>query len=402
MGRVGEANEVRILINGYFHGPNCPPFVHYLKKLNSDTKITNALGVLDDHGMNRDYLSPENILEVRFNLLEKVLVPLLRKIRVPFWKTILVRKAKKLVKIFCPDIIINHKASEKAEIMLRTGFRPQLTLIYGSEVHGARIQRRELDYIFAESTHVMMTTEQLVEHFKTERPELRDKLKVLPIGNFDLDLILRNRREKNRTDIRSRYGFSEHETIIFENRCLRSPQGGLDAILAALTLLAGRGLKLKIVFLRGFLGTDHMVRRLQHALRNNSQLAGQVALINKIIPGDQILDYYFLADAFVSLLPDDQCGKSISDALFSGCSLILSDLEVYRHRFGAGPCYIRNQDPEQLAAAFEQLVRGGEFKISGETYNHLLGISRTEEKFKEWMRFIGEIVKGKRNETSTA
>lgn len=393
---------MRILVNGYFYGPNCPPYFYHLKKLNPDTRITNALGVLDDHGLNRDYLSPEDTLPLNLNRIERIIVRFLKKTRLPWWKALLVRKVQRLVADYRPDIIINHKASEKAEIMLKTGFRPQLTLIYGGEVHGGRIRRRALDYIFVESAYVMMATEQLRNHFLVERPALRDKLKVLPLGNFDLNLILRNRKEKNRAEIRSCYGFTKDETIVFESRCLRSAQGGLDAILVALKILSGRGLKLKMVFLRGFLGTDHMVRRLQCALRNDPQLADQVVLINEILPGDQILDYYFLADAFVSLLPADQCGKSLSDALFSGCSLILSDLEVYRQRFGVGPCFVRNQDPPQLADAFERLVRGGEFKVSREALEHLLQISRTEEKFKEWLRFIDEVAKGKRHETSTA
>lgn len=402
MGGARPGAQMRILVNGYFYGGNCPPFVNALKKINPDIKLTNALSVLDDHGLNRDYLEEEDILPLRLNFLEKAIAIICKKARLPIWKALLTRKAAKLVAEFKPDVIVNHKASEKAEIMLRTGFRPQLTYIYGGEVHGDRLRRRELDYVFQESAYVLTTTEQMRSHLVASRPELRGKARVFPMGYFEMDRVQEYRASASRKEVREKHGFREGETVFFDNRSLRGAHAGFEAIIKALKELHSRGLSFRMIFLRGFLGTNAMSRRLRATMDADPGLARHIVFIDGIVPEDRIREYYFLSDAFVSLLPADQCGKCINDAVFLDCSLILSDLDVYRSRLGTGPCYVRYQDPKQLSAAFERVIGGESFRVARDAYERLVEMSQTRVRFENLRRFLDEVVSGKHNETSIA
>jgi hypothetical protein len=393
---------MRILVNGYFYGGNCPPFIRTLKAINPETMLTNTLSVLDEHGMNRDYLEPGDILRLSLNFLEKAFVIACKKARLPMWKPMLTRKATRLIRLFKPDIIINHKASEKAEIMLRTGFRPQLTYIYGGEVHGARVMRRELDYIFDQSAYVLTTTEQMQSYLVSKRRELKEKTRVFPMGYFELERIRAYAQSASRNVVRRNFGFAEDEAIFFDNRSLRGNHAGFTAIIQALRELHARGLSFKMIFLRGFLGTPAMTGKLKAILRNEPDLARHIVLIDEIVPEEKVIDYYFMADAFVSLLPADQCGKCINDAVFLDCSLILSDLGVYRSRLGEGPCYIQDQDPAQLAAAFARIIEGGRFKVTVDAYERLVEMAQTKLRFASLQRFLNEVVAESHHETSIA
>lgn len=384
---------MRILVNGYYYGGNCPPFVQALKSINPDLKLTNALSILDEHGINHDHLTQADIIDLKLNFIEKQIVFLLKKARLLFWKTILVRKAKKLVAEYKPDIIINHKASEKAEIMLKTGFRPQVTYIYGGEVHGDRVLHPALDYIFAESSFILTTTEQMRLHLCAKRNSLRDKTRVFPLGYFGLERIQEYKKSASWKEIRRKYGFSEDEAVFFDNRSLRGSHAGFEVIIKALRELRDRGLSFKMIFLKGFLGTDSMVKRLRGVMNGDPSLAGHIVFNEGIVSDEQILDYYFLADAFISLLPADQCGKCINDAVFLDCSLILSDLEVYRSRLGNGPCYIQGKDAVQLASALAKIIAGGKCRVENEVHDNLREISQPHLRFEKLFDFIKEVVR---------
>lgn len=380
-------------MNGYFYGGNCPPFVRALKRINPDTKITNALSILDDHNINWDYLEYEDIVRLKLNLMQKAIVFISKKIRLPFWKAILVRKARDLVKGYRPDIIINHKASEKAEIMLKTGFRPQVTYIYGGEVHGDNVLRPELDYIFAESSYILTTTEQMRAYLNSKRNSLREKIRVFPLGYFELEHIQEYKKSASRKEVRKKHGFAENETIFFENRSLRGSHAGFDALIKALRELRDRGLPFKMMFLKGFLGTGSMVKRLRGVMKADPSLARHIVLIDEVVSDDRVVDYYFLSDAFVSLLPADQCGKCINDAVFLDCSLVLSDLEVYRSRLGKGPCYIRNQDADQLTSALARIIAGETCRVEKEVLDNLRETSQPRQRFEKLHDFIKEVVR---------
>lgn len=383
---------MRILVNGYFYGGNCPPFVHTLKKINPDIKLTNAQGALDEHGVNRDYLEPDDLLRIELNRVETLVVRVLRKARLELWKRILTRHAKRIIREYRPDLIINHKAADKAEIMLRTGFQPQLTYIYGSEVHGERVQRAELDYIFDQSAYILTTTQHMRSYLSEQRKRWQDKIRVFPMGNFDFERIVRFSAESRRDEVRKKHGFAADETILLENRCLRGERHGLAPIVQALKMTSVQGIRVKLIIMKGIGGTELMAARLRRIMSKDPELARSIVFVDEIVDNDRLFDYYFLADAFVSLLPADQMGKCISDAMFFGCSLILSDLAVYRERFGSGPCYIKDHDADQLAEAIVKLARGDEFKIGGGVYEKLLAVSRPQVQFEKLYAFLNQVV----------
>lgn len=386
---------MNILVNGYFYGSNCPPFVRSLKSINPDIKLTNSLSILDEHGINKDYLEYEDIIKLKLNFIERSIVLISKKVRLPFWKICLIRKAKKLIKEYKPDIIINHKASEKAEIMLKTGFRPQLTYIYGGEVQGDRLMKKGLAYILKKSTYIITTTEQMKYYLSDKFNSLKNKIKVYPFGNSDLENILKYKDTNRKEDIKQKYGFKLNDTVIFDNRSLRGSHSGFHSIIEALKILAEKKIQIKIFFLRGFLGTDYMIKQLHNIKKNNPNLENHILLIDDIVSTDQIIEYYYLSDAFISLLPTDQFGKSISDAVLLDCSLILSDLDVYKFHLGNGPAYITNQNPNQLAKTFESITYGKSFKVDRTNYEQLKENFNPEIRFKNLYGFLDKLISKK-------
>jgi hypothetical protein len=348
---------MRILVNGYFYGGNCPPFVSYLKKFNKDTKVTNALGPLDDYGVNRDYLTDEDLVGIHTNPVEKLFIYVTRKMNLGIWKQILICKTRKVVREYNPDLVINHKAGVRAEIMLSTYFQPQITYIYGSEVHGPKIRAANLDFIFGQSRYLLTTTAHMKSFLIENRPDLTEKIRIRPWGHFEMHRVLKVKKMSDRQKLRQEYGFNPGAIIFFDNRSLRGEHTGLYQIINCVRRLNNTGENFKIIFLRGFLGTDAMIRKLQNAISEDERLKSHVILMDEIVPQDKLLKLYLLSDAFISLLPSDQFGTSILDAVLTDCSLILSDLEVYKEYLGeSGPIYIKEQDENELMSGFQSVI----------------------------------------------
>ena len=262
--------------------------------------------------------------------------------------------------------------------------------------------RRELNYIFNESAYILTTTEHMKSYLVSNRNYLEEKTKVFPMGYFQLEHVHNYKKTASQKAIRRKHGFAENETIFFDNRSLRGIHAGFNSIIQTLKELSTRNLSFKMIFLRGFLGTDFMSRKLRDIMKNDSTLGRHVVFVDEIVPEERIIEYYFLSDAFVSLLPADQCGKCINDAVFLDCSLILSDLDIYRSRLGTGPCYIQDQNTAQLTAAFENVIDGKSFRVDQDTYDYLAGISQTRVRFENLSRFLKDVISRKLNETSIA
>jgi len=361
---------VKILVNGYFYGGNCPPFVFHLKEnINYEVKLTNSLDFLDDYGINSDYLSDTDLIRIRTNFIERFLIKLLKKARIPVWKFFLIRKSKKLLKEFKPDIIINHKASVKAEIMLRTKFQNQLTYIYGSEVHGNRIQDKILDFIFDNSKYILCTTETMNQYITNSKPHLANKIKTLPWGYFEMNKECNPTNDYNKGKLKEKLGINKDCFVFLDTRSLRRIDAGLNPIVNAIKKLTSYRTDFKFIFLRGFLGADAMVNELKIAISNDRDLNKCVLIIDDVVSQNKLLELYTLSDAFISILQADQFGISILDAVFTDTALIISDLPVYRQYLGEkGPMYIHEQNVNELYEAMVTVFNKSFGKIENEKY----------------------------------
>lgn len=375
---------MRILVNGYFYGGNCPPFFYYLKKYNNDIKISNALGAINEYGVNYDYLSDDDIIRLDSSPATNLILKLLKKLRIPIWRHILQRKVNRLVKNFRPDIIINHKASINAKLMLNTGFTPQVTYIYGGEVHGDRIRDKVVKQVFEQSCLIVTTTQKMRNYVLNSFPDLTNKINVFPFGYFDMQKMLQMKNTYNKNELRERYGFKTEDIVFFETRSLRGHHAGLKQLLDAVEDLSRRQKNFKLVILRGFLGTDEMVGYLSNRIDDNKNLCNHVILLDDILVQDMIFEYYLLSDAFISILPDDQFGTSILDAIFSDCSLILSDLQQYKDYLGeTGPLYVQNQNVNQLTEHMSSIIENKEMgRLTNQRYDNLIVLMNPENNFK--------------------
>ncbi|NPD46740.1 glycosyltransferase [Lentimicrobium sp. S6] len=383
---------MKILVNGYFYGGNCPPFLYYLKKFNNDIKLTNSLSILEEHGVNTDFISYDDLLPLRLNWFEKFLVKYLKKARIKLWMRILTRKSKQIIKEYNPDIIINHKISEKSEIMLKTGFQPQISYIYGGEVHGDRIFSKSIEYSFSQSKYVLTATAEIFNYVVKMKPESKNYLKQYPLGTFNYKKVLTYKNNCERAELRKEYNIPRDQTVFIDSRSLRSINTGVKSILHVIKKLAENAMDFTYVFLRGHLGTDQMIKYVNDYIDKNKSIRDNVIIVDKVISNDEIRDYYYLSDCFVSLLPHDQFGSSIMDALFLDCHLILTDLEAYRNELSDSALYVQNQDLNKLEAYMKSIVVK-QATLPNEEIKHFLSEKYgVENNYSSLYKFINKIV----------
>ena len=185
------------------------------------------------------------------------------------------------------------------------------------------------------------------------------------------------------------------EFIIFDTRSLRGGNKGFIRIIRSVKELILRQKKFKIIFLRGFLGTDLMINKLKEVIAEDKDFKEHIILIDEIIPQKTLIDFYTLSDVFISLLPNDQFGASILDAVFTDCSLIISDLEVYKHYLGEkGPIYISDQNEDELIKGIEAVMENKNMgKVSEKIRKQLMNDFNPDKAFQNIYEFCKRVTR---------
>jgi len=344
---------MKILVNGYFTGGNCPPFVHALAARNNEVLLTNTGLVSNGRFDNDPTLDPGMIHVPAYSSPTRMIIKILRKFRISLWTWLVIPKYKKLIHDLRPDLVINHKINIRSNIMIKTGFTPQVSYIYGSEVHGRGIISGKIRQVLEQSKYILTNTEEMRQFVLELNNHLADRVRYLPWGYPDQKM-LDKVKKSNRSELRKKHDIPEGDFVVFDSRSLRHPDQTLDAILEGFRLFHGSHSNARLCFIRGFLGVPKALEKVREYIRMNPEIKNRIIILDGVINREKYMELLRLSDVFLSLLKGDQFGFSIFEAAVLKLNLVLTDLEVYRKNLGENPVYIPDPDKDSICKALEQ------------------------------------------------
>lgn len=351
---------MRILINGYHWGGNTPPFVAMFKKLGHEVKLIcpgafSTRQLLKQHKLDKT-LKEEDLILPSYSKLEELAIRALRKMRCKKLSLLfMANKVKKTVKTFRPDIIYNHTFSRSTYLMLKTGFKPQVSFPFGTDVMGPKAYK---DYdmhqeIVKGSEYIISALPAATEFFIKKLNVPPNKIPApIPIGLPDLHKILEDQSKKGQI-VRKKYSLPVNKMIMIETRGLRRTDGGTIALLKAVKRVNHDDIYL--ILTKGFLGKSAVVEQAKSLIKDLS-LTKKVKIIEDELDYDEVLGLYNVSDINLSLLPHDGLGKSIMEAISQKCQLILTDLPDYRIAFEDNAEYVKHDNIEDIAISIDRTI----------------------------------------------
>ncbi len=352
---------MRILINGYHFGSNTPPYVPFFRSRGHTVMLTTAAAFGVDDLLRRHSLSPlltvDDLLVPEYARWEARLLRTMRSARLPQWRSMQARRMRILIDAFQPDIVWNHSLWIDSDVMIWTGFHPQVTVPYGYNEVELQPGRKKVRRRIYEETDAFIDAVPGFRRFFTQSegiPESKFPPETLYLGVPGLRSLLAMPRSQA-PNIRTEPGISKNTTLLLETRGLRQKDGGTMSAVRATADLVSRGADVHLVILGGLLGTaqvQHDVARIIDDLR----LRDHVTTVSGELSYDTLLAHYASADIFLSLLPSDVLGKSIMEAGAAGCQLVLSDLPDYHLAFGTLAEYVDPSRPAEVASAIARIM----------------------------------------------
>lgn len=353
---------MKILINGYHYGGNTPPVVKIIKELGHEVKLISPtipgrdalfkLHKLSEDIDEKDLLIPSySYIEKKLLLIFRVLNKLnLHKPAVKYFSS----KVKKEIESFKPDIIWNHTFTLATNIMLNTGFRPQVSLPFGSEIFGPKASESfQLHQEIINKSDCILCAQSVFAQYLIDNlsaPESKIYIET-PFGLCNLEKLITNNKEK--ADIRKKYNIAEDKIVLIDARGLRRIDGGSLTALIALGKIDIDNLFL--ILTKGILGADDVIKMAKEFISKN-KLENKVLLIEDEVTYEDMIDLYKMSDIFLSLLPTDVLGLSIAEAISQDCQLVLTNLESYKIPLGNNAEYIRHDNVEDLVTALYRTI----------------------------------------------
>ena len=353
---------MKILINGYHYGGNTPPFVKKIKELGHDVKlicptIPGKNELFKRHALSED-IDEKDLLIPSYSYIEKKLLLIFRvlnklNLHKPAIKYF-TSKVKKEIESFKPDIIWNHAFTLETNIMLNTGFRPQVSLPFGSEILGPKAgdSFHLHQEIIHKSNIILCQHPVFAQYIITNLKAPEDKVLIAsPFGLPNLDKLLAN--NKNKSDLRKKYHVAEDKVVLIDTRGLRRIDGGSLTALKALDKIDIDNLFL--ILTKGFLGADDVIKMAKEFISKH-KLENKVLIIEDEVSYEDLIDLYKMSDVFLSLLPTDVLGLSISEAISQECQLVLTSLESYKISLGDNAEYVRHENVGDLVNAIHRTI----------------------------------------------
>jgi len=353
---------MKILINGYHFGNNTPPYVRRFNELGHATKLITAARFDTDDLLLLHRLSPDlqraDLLQPSYGTGEKMLIRLLRKIHLPGWRQIQAQKVRAVLDHFQPDVVWNHSLWIDTDVMIYTGFHPQVTVSYGYNEIQNHPERRFIRRIIYRNTDRFIDAlpdfrEYLIAHEGVDRKKFPEETIYLGLPNLNALLASREAQVKV---MRERFGIPYSIPLIVETRGLRQSDGGAIDALRALHYLRSKGAQAFLILLSGILGNPSVLKEAE-ALIASLGLRDCVRIVAEEISYDDVLSLYAAAEINLSLLPSDALGKSIMEAVTQRCLLVLTDLPDYRTAFGEHAEYVKPGDWRAIADAINRALQ---------------------------------------------
>jgi hypothetical protein len=362
---------MRILINGFHWGGNTPPFVKKFKELGHDVKLICPYGLSKNELLKKNRISDDLILEdilfLEFNTITRKMIKLFQLLRIFLNKLnvgepysfllgciIISRKINFYIKLFKPDIILNHSFSIETYMVLTTGFKPQISFPFGSDIISKSSYRNRFMHrrIIKESTKIISVLPNSKQFYLNSLDIPPEKIsEVIPIGLPNLFELINNRIQIE--DTVNKYNLPQDGIKLLDVRALRRIDGGVFTLLKAVKILDRKDVY--IVFTKGYLGNDKIILEAKKTIANLN-LDKQVTIINEELNYRTQISLMKWADIGLSLLPHDVLGKSIMEYISQGCQLILTDLQNYRILLQNNAEYVRHNNVQDLIKSLNNII----------------------------------------------
>lgn len=372
--------STRILINGYPWGGNTPPFIAKFKELGCKVKLVCPLYFSKEHLFKEqsmhECLVEDDIIIPKYSVLEKLFlkdfIRVCNNVKInSLWMPLVTTKMKKVIEIFKPDIIYNHTFSRATHIMSKTGFRPQVSFPFGSDVMGINAWKD-----FNIHQEIIRASEYVISALPTASEFFIEKLKVpkekltnpIPFGLPHLNELLsdENSDAKNKK-IREKFGVPDKKIILIETRGLRRHDGGAIALVKAFKKVEREGVFL--IMTKGFSGDNRVVDSVKNLI-SKLGLNSKIKIIEDVLSYKDVIGLYRIADINLSLLPHDVLGKSIMEAISQDCLLILTDLKDYRIAFGNNAEYVEHDNVEDIGGSIRRMINLNEAEMKRQLMNN--------------------------------
>jgi glycosyltransferase involved in cell wall biosynthesis len=381
----GSKERIRILINGYFHGGNTPIFIERGLQMGYDMRLTNTrtLEAAVEIKPLSDLIRPESILLPPYSAFLAIFLRVLRKLGFQKWEQVQVKRYRKALRKWKPDIIWNHQANAKTEIMLLTGYQPQVTSIFGSEVAGPALATPRIARILDASPNILTMTERMKKHLISQYPQHEAKIIPMPWGLPHIQLH-KTISAQPKSEVRKHFGFGDDEIIIVDNRGLRQLDGGSLALIKAISMLGSAGKKIRLVLTTGFL-EDQSVNEAAVRLAAEKGISDQVTIYHERLERERFFSLLHASDIYASLLPADQFGLAILEGAYHRNYLLLTNLEVYKEELGTNAYFVPHEDDKAISDAIASCIQNA--PLEWLDANHSLVV----ESF-DWERNAGNIL----------
>ena len=353
---------MRILINGFHFGGNTPPFVKKFKELGHEVRlimptVPGKAELFKLHKLSED-IDEKDLLIPSYSYIEKKLLLIFRVLnKLNLYKPAInyfALKVKKEIESFKPDIIWNHAFTLETNIMLNTGFRPQVSMPFGSEILGPKASDNfQLHQeIIHKSDYILCAHPVFAQYIinNLRAPEAKVLIET-PFGLPNLDKLITN--NKNKSEIRRKYNITEDKIVLIDPRGLRRVDGGSLNALKALDKIGIDNLFL--ILTKGILGADDVIKMAKEFISRH-KLENKVLIIEDEVSYQDLIDLYKMSDIFLSLLPTDVLGLSIAEAISQDCQLVLTSLESYKISLSDNAEYVRHENVGDLVNAIYRTI----------------------------------------------
>lgn len=326
---------------------------HEVKLINPN--YFNFTHLQKEHQLDSD-IDKEDLLIPSYSKFEIYLIKGLHKLKKSIGRDLRLWRIKQAVCQFRPDLIWNHGANVRANNLLLTGYKPQVTSIYGSEIKLS--EKKILKGIFCKSEYVLVSTVEMADRIKKMFPEYRDKVRLLPWGDRITNSIDKI-RGVDKKELREKYGYKTNDKILVDIRAARDLRSGGSELIKSISILKEEIKNIRLIIIKGYSGNDAVVQHFETIIEKQ-KLENYIKIIKDSVSNHILVEILSMTDVFLSLLPADQFGASIIKAAITENDLVLSDLKVYRDYFNNNAHYLDQITPETIAKSIRSVFSDAE------------------------------------------
>jgi glycosyltransferase involved in cell wall biosynthesis len=232
----------------------------------------------------------------------------------------LLPRLRACIRRFKPDVIHAGNTWNESFLGALSGFHPLLVMPYGSDVlldtqrnawfaFANRTVFRAADWVTCDAEHVK---KKLISDFSYPA----EKITVIPWG-IDVESIAGGRLQ-HRDAVRAKLGWQDKFIVIMTRN--HEPVYGIDVFLRGMAAACARNKDLRIIMIGGGSLTEGM-----KSLADGSGLGDVIRWTGKI-PREQLLQYLYAADLYVSTSHSDGTSVSLLEAMAAGLSALLTDV----------------------------------------------------------------------------